>query len=59
MAQQFDAHLSKPTSQPVNNLIEVHLTVNETISYKLMYENEQNRKSLINVNVQNETFMTF
>ena len=39
-------------------LIEVHLTVNDTISYRMIYENEHSHRSFINVKVQNETYMT-
>jgi hypothetical protein len=50
--------LSKNINQQTNTLIEVHLTVNDTILYHLIYENEHNQKSFINVKVQNETYMT-
>ncbi len=53
----MDFHLSEGASEVPNNLIEVHLTVNKSISYRLIYENEHDEKSFIQIKALNETFM--
>lgn len=57
LANHFDTHFSKNANEATKDLIEVHVTLNRSLSYKLIYENEHHQKSFVHMKVLNDTSM--
>ena len=59
IAHNFEGNLTHPVIETPKHLVEVHLTVNESIAYKFVYEDEDRKKITSNIKVINGTLMLF